>query len=559
MKKIFALLILIIIAAAGSPYAVSYLLGYYYYKWIVAVNTYTSQIKVAGEFHPGYLTSTATTTITLLNNHRQITKIATVVTGNTENIPNITNQQIILQHHYENGPIQFDFSTFKPKAYKLAIIHTTVTAAMLEQLKQFYPDQPPLRLTTNIFYLGNGNTEIINPPFTANIDNMELQWGGFTAELTHNAKFDSFTGKYNLPNFNTKGENFNLQIMNTSLELQQRSAFAGLWGGTMDFKIGRISLKQNDVAAISANDFDYHTELIPNEPTFNMKFTIQLAAVTIENNATPVLGPLTANIEFTNIDARVISLLDDVLATTIDSDDDGNSNGDVNRAADVNSSNRAATSSDGSYASSGNSINLSYDINVAAKANIDLATFSANNNQQLQAITKLLLARKPGIAITDTKLQFPQGLVTMQGELSIGGAQVTDLSDLESILKSITGVAELQVPQALIYESLLTSVTDEVIKDATRSAETDLDEAADEAAAADEANEIAGSARTLKLTQAEIDTEVAQRIEQIMNSLVEQNIFVAQDKMFYMKFQFADGIVILNGKPSDIFSLTFAR
>jgi uncharacterized protein YdgA (DUF945 family) len=300
MKKyISAIVLLLLIVLAGSPYYVSMQVQSEYEKSITALNQYyTGQVTVTGTYNRGFFTSNATTEIKFTNSPEVLT----------------------LKHEIHNGPFIIDtssgnISSYIPKGFKLAVVDTVIQSQNLDALiKNVYKDKSAYTITTNVNFNGSGDTTLINNPFTMNIGAGEINWKGMSLTIQHAKSFASFDSTLSIPQFS---------YMEMTADLAKKNEFrivdvtAKYTAGSqvqvekLDFSIASISITQGTISVFDADkiaikgDYSRANKVINSDVVYSFDKLIL---------ATDEYGPMQLKAKLTNFDIDTFDTLTSKIA-----------------------------------------------------------------------------------------------------------------------------------------------------------------------------------------------------------------------------------------------------
>lgn len=471
MKKILALMIVLVLVVIGTPY----LLGIQakrIYERSVAVMAQESGIPCKSiSYEKGIFSSNAVTVCTV---------------GTTT---------VKIHYKIHHGPILYDASKTKPNGlhFGLAWIETSFAvepedseyARMLAKVREALGGQDPLSVKSLITFTGAMKTFLYSPSIEHTTEGgVVISWQGMEGQVSSDRRYQDFQGFFKAPGLMLKAPNWSAAFKGLDEHFHSKRTEYNLWVGDVFY-----SMQEAEV-----NFFPESAHYVMNTLNWDSKAQLenQLYQVNIDGGfkqlATPSgqYGPFVVLVKLINLDPESVSLLQDWMQKSS-------------------------------------------------------PAFPQGRMKALDAIFQKLLLKTPTLLVENTKMTFPEGDVSIDLKLSMGGpnapvastptpasSSVTpDTVETSAYINTLEGNFRALIAPAVLQKFLTMGMEKEVYTKPEVVALTP-----DEKKAA-------------------LDKEVALKIEKLKSN----GLLSEQGTNFELKFTIEKGKVMANGKEIDAASL----
>lgn len=391
MKKILAVIIVLILVGVGTPYLVGIQTQKIFEHNIETIAEKTTFPLKVSQYKRGIFCSRAETICTL--------------------------GKITLKTRYKiyHGPLFFDRSKIKPNGlhFGLAWIKSAFSidppdseyAQMLVKIREAI-GQDLVNIKSQITFMGDMRTYLYSPMVDHTTeDGLAIAWLGLEGEVMSDRQYQDFKGFFKAPGLSLKAKNWISGFKELDYSFHSTRSDYNLWvgGGSYSLKEAEFSLQaQTGENFVPAERFVLHqlnwdTGAELESALYQLRSNFQLNRVEAPEGE---YGPFVTLVKLLNLDPEGFSALQDW----------------VQKPA---------------------------------------AAFPEGRMQALDAILQKLLTKTPTLVIENTKLNFPEGDLNIDLKLSMGGPNVpTKVENLAVYMDTLEGNVDILIAPLVLNKIL---------------------------------------------------------------------------------------------------------
>jgi uncharacterized protein YdgA (DUF945 family) len=278
-----------------------------------------------------------------------------------------------------------------------------------------------------------------------------------------------------MPKLSYKEEVNIIELQTITSKGNQHLAALGLWEGQGDFQFKQFGIKSNKDDVFIITGFKCNSIVDIKETIINFIFGWRIESI-FELSSTTKAGPLALTISVDNINGEALRKIQEF-----------------------------------GYA-------VTNDPAMADKVN---------------AAWKNFFVSKIKVKLKNTEFNLPQGKLTVEADVNIGGIKLEAITPA-IIMKTVDGVAKIEMPKALAYEIAAKKIEHDIILEAK---DFDL------------SHEGEKMPKPYKLTLAGKKEEIEKRVLAEVKKLIDEKFIIEKDKTFFAEIKMKDGIIMVNEKP----------
>lgn len=383
--------------------------------------------------------------------------------------------QVTIQLHHKifHGPIIFDRSTAKPNGlhFGLAWIRHSITFVPpipeYENLRQAVAEKDLLSWKTLIAFNGDMKNYIYSPAVQhITKEGMSIAWEGMNGEISSDRQYKNFSGALKMPGLKLKTSNFDGGFKELNEDFHSARVEYNLWVGKWTYSLQAAELNTANAKRYELQALNWDSEAKLENQLYQVRAGMQLNLV-----HTPIgqYGPFVMHAQLINLDPEGLGLLQEQMGKP--------------------------------------------------------AVASLEERSEMKAALRKLLLKTPTLVVDNTQLSFPEGEVSVDARLSMGGPNL-DAGGTENsghgwmYMNTLEGTVKALVAPEVLQKFLAISLEKEVY----------------------------AKPEVLKMSPVEqkvaLDKEVALKIEKLKSS----GLLTEQGKMLELKFNIEKGNVMANGK-----------
>lgn len=384
----------------------------------------------------------------------------------------INNMTLKIMHKIKHGPIIFDSSNIKPNGLEFgaALVQNSIVfdpeIPEYTEILKIFGDQDPFSWKSLIGFSGGMKTFMHSPAaeHSNNANGRTIVWQGLEGQVSNNKDYNALQGFITAPGITIKSADFNGGFTKFHNEFDQKRAQGNLWVGEGSSSIEKMEASAKESYVLDNFNLRYASKI--ENALYQGQFNFALnKAQTPEG----VYGPIGIVVRLLNLDPEGISLLQSVMQN---------------------------------------------------------ATIVPNLEALKPGLRQVLL-KTPTLVIENTKLTLPEGEISIDSTLSIGGPNIPENFDDSIYSTTLTGDVKAIIGQAVLKKFLAMGM------------EKELKVKPEVAALSAEAQKV------------QLDKEVLLKIEKLKTI----GILTEQGQNFELKFTIQQGKLMVNGKEVDVGTL----
>ncbi len=374
------------------------------------------------------------------------------------------------QHKIFHGPVIIDTSAEKPNGlqFAMAVIRSApdLSETQYNEVHKAFGDLDPLSWKSVIALNGSLETFVHSPAIDYKTDTGALiSWKGLQGQLSIDKDHKTIKGNFTFPGLSVNSQTFNGEIQGLNFQVDQKRSNLDLWLGKALLGIDKILINQQDKKIeVSSLKFDGEVENQNQNQLLDIMWTMDLTQA-----VTPlgIYGPIDVLIKLLNMDPEALKLLKDVHPNQI-------------------------------------------------------------GNQEIpKFIIKKFLLKSPTLVIENTRLTLPEGNVTINAKLSVGGGNIPDNFDDSIYMSTLDGNLAVELPKEIFEKGFRQVIFQNVTKDPEY------------------------NSMTSDQQKAEIDRQLTQKLEKFKSN----GLLNEQGNSYLIKFSVVKGKIMANDKEVPISDL----
>lgn len=352
----------------------------------------------------------------------------------------------------------------------------------VQEISKYYPNLELLFMETDWYLNGSGQTEFLLPKMAGNYEGMDIVFSGIEGIVRHDASFHKLKASWQLNEFKIQQQNpsHSIQLQNLKGEHHVFTNSLQQWLGQTSFALGNLLIAEQQKNIFTINDvlLESHAKEIPNTNNLDLSFTLMLESL----KATGVhLSSSKMTWILSNLHAPTLHRLD-----TLSRQPNGQE--------------------------------------VIQK--------------EMDELGKKMLHQRPKASVKDFILSFPEGDLTLEGYLEVGGPEISDINDLSSIIKSLVGEISFSSPKAIILSVLRMQAIEQV------RAQRYIYESLKQQSA-----DVTIPAEVLPENEAQTVNDM---VSKQLQKMLSQSILVEDENQYFTRIEIKNGQMDMNGVVSPL-------
>lgn len=383
---------------------------------------------------------------------------------------------IQLVHSIKHGPVIFDFksatspASYIPQAYKLASIKTEFAGALQKQIQDLYKSKPAYEMLTTVDYNKNVNTDIKIMPLQKDSTDKayKLNWSGGKINILNDVELNKAKFSMSMPSLKYDEYNKSNVINYVMDNTALDIEVEKSWNLKLKFAIENVKISDKEKNFVDLQKYALSVEKKDNNNVTSLVINNNFTKMVLEGD---VYGPFDFNLKLDNWDSETIK-----------------------KVFELSQNQEAVT----------------------------LATKDPNI---------LALIKKVMSIDVDFKLTTPEGDISWQSDMQVGGNSITQIDPIQ-IKATLVLVQKVQISKNLLYTVLTTYARKQI---ANREAMYYLQ------------NRTSTVVNPYTLTNDQLTVTINNWINKLIEQLIAQNYILQKDDSYITDVKLEKNVMTING------------